>query len=1196
MAQRLKSLELQGYKTFANRTLFVFSEAVTAIVGPNGSGKSNIADAIRWVLGEQSFTLLRGRKTEDMIFSGSELRARAGMAQATMVFDNAEQWLPIEFSEVAITRRAYRDGQNEYLINGQRVRLKDVNELLARSGLAERTYTVIGQGLVDVALALKAEDRRQLFEEAAAIGLYRDRREEALRRLDATKRNIERIYDLLSEIEPRLRSLEKQVKRLEEYEQVRSVLKQLLLEWYGYHWHREQKELILQKEFVKQREQAIHQMRIQLAVKEEELSQIRLQTNAKREQLSQWQQALNRLIEAHYLNARQLAVFEERLSSLRSTRMNLEAECNRFREEEKYLEEKLQEAQQEQAALEAEYQGVFEQTKVAREKFAQQNEQYNQKKAALEAINAQYTALLRQNAESEARLHELMQRRTQRVNLSKEREAEVANLEKELLLKKEELEGFRQERATHLETYHRYQQLLERLEQELQVKLDQRIDKQKQRAKLEAERVKLSTQLTVLEQADQALTDYSQAVKALYRQRERNGIVGVLGSMLHIPPEYEIAVAAYLGEFAEMILIRDADRAAKAAEFLSKENLRGVLLPLEGKAVSTEVPALTKKGTIGWLKDLIQIDSPYQDVLEKVFYRVLLVENSKIAQEYQRTLSDPPILVTLNGELYYPQGWMVSAGKIEAGKLRRPREKQEIRQRLHLLEKQITTLDQEINDLEKQIEQTHTQKATLHQQRARIQEKLNAIEKESNQRNQELERTRIRQELIVRQLGELQIESISLQNEIETEKKTIEAIGQQLPRLEVQLREQSQQLAEVSLEQLIREVDQWEAYLQTAERSLSSARKRTQERLQQLERVKQRILHLEEQQQDTEQQITDIEAKIATLKDQEQENQQKQNELLIKIEPLKQEIEGEESQLEAFNGEIQELQHSLLQQEQSVAQLRITLTRQQERFDALRRKIEEDFGLVAFEYDEDVSGQRPLPLEGMVETLPNVLQISPDLEENIRRYRQQLRRLGPVSQEAKVEYEQVKERYRFMQEQIADLLKAEADILEILRQLDQTIRQDFLKTYEAVAEEFKTIFMRLFKGGSARLFLTDPDDLTNAGIEIEARLPGKRTQGLSLLSGGERSLTAVALIFALLKVSPTPFCVLDEVDAMLDEANVGRFQEVLRELSRNTQFIIVTHNRNTVQVADIIYGVTMGRDSTSQVMSLKLDELDRVIG
>ncbi len=402
--------------------------------------------------------------------------------------------------------------------------------------------------------------------------------------------------------------------------------------------------------------------------------------------------------------------------------------------------------------------------------------------------------------------------------------------------------------------------------------------------------------------------------------------------------------------------------------------------------------------------------------------------------------------------------------------------------------------------------------------------------------------------------------------------------------------------AEVSLEQLQREGDQWEAYRKATERSLNSARSGMEERLRQLEMVKQNLHNLSKRQQEAERQISEVDGSIADLKSKEQECNQQQNEILAKIQPLMQAIEAADSQFEGLNSEVQELQRILLSQEQSFAQVRIALTRQQERFDAMRGKIEGAFGLVAFEYEEDMSGQPPLPLDGMVETLPNIQQIPPDLEENIKRYRQQLRRLGPVNQESRAEYEQVKERYHFMQEQIADLLRAEADILELIQQLDQTIRKDFLRTYEAVAEEFKNIFMRLFKGGSARLFLTDSDDIANAGIEIEARLPGKRTQGLSLLSGGERSLTAVALIFALLKVSPTPFCVLDEVDAMLDEANVGRFQEILRELSQNTQFIIVTHNRNTVQVADIIYGVTLGRDSTSQVMSLKLEELDRVIG
>ena len=1196
MAQRLKSLELQGYKTFANKTLFVFSDSVTAIVGPNGSGKSNIADAIRWVLGEQSYALLRGRKTEDMIFSGSELRARAGMAQATMIFDNSDQWLPIEYSEVAITRRAYRDGQNEYLINGQRVRLKDVNELLARSGLSERTYTVIGQGLVDVALALKAEDRRQLFEEAAAIGLYRDRREEALRRLDATKRNIERVYDLLSEIEPRLKSLEKQVKRLEEYEQIRNLLKELLLEWYGYHWHREQKELILQKEYVRQREQAIEALRFQLEKKEQELAKIRTQTLAKREQLAQWQQELNRLRESHYANARQLAVLSERKEALRSAIMNFSAEQNRLLEEQKYLEEKTCEAKEEQSTIEKEYKEIAARAQAARLEFEQQQQEYNNKKAALEALKLQYNSLLRQNAEAEARLNEMTIRRKQRLIFKMEKEEELASLEKVLHVKQKELDQLSLEQAKHTQELEANQRALEDIQRQMQSKLDLKRDKQNERTIIETERVKWLTHLSVLEQADQALTDYSQAVQVLCRQKETPEVLGVLSSLLHIPPAYEVAVAAYLGEFADTVLIRDLATAVSLADFLSKENLRGILLPLNEPMVSVETPDLTKQGTIGWLKDLIDIEPRFKNALDKIFYRVLLVENAEVAREYQKDLSDPPLIVTLNGELYYPQGLIVSAGKIEAGKLRRPREKQEIHHKIALLDEQIQALDQVINELERRIEESREGQSKLQQQQAQAQEKLKNVERQTNQLHQELERTRIRQEILKRQLAELQNEGNDLDRDIENEKKRIQEFTQQIPILETQIRDQSQRFAEVSLEQLQREVDQWEVYRKATERSLNSARSRMEERIRQHELVKQNLQVLAEKQQEAQQQIQEVEASIADLQSKEQEYDQQQSVIVAKMQPLMQEIEAAESQFEALNREIQELQRTILNQEQAFAQLRIALTRQQERFDALRRKIEEDFGLVAFEYEEDMSGQHPLPLDGMVETLPNIPQIPPDLEENIKRYRQQLRRLGPVSQEARVEYEQVKERYQFMQEQIADLLQAEADILELIRQLDQTIRKDFLTTYEAVAEEFKNIFVRLFKGGSARLFLTNPDDLSTAGIEIEARLPGKRTQGLSLLSGGERSLTAVALIFALLKVSPTPFCVLDEVDAMLDEANVGRFQEVLRELSQNTQFIIVTHNRNTVQVADILYGVTMGRDSTSQVMSLKLDELDQVIG
>ena len=333
MPARLKSFELHGYKTFASRNEFLFSDGITAIVGPNGSGKSNIADALRWVLGEQSFGLLRAKKTEDMIFSGSENRPRAGMASATVVFDNSDSWLPIDFVEVGITRRAYRDGENEYLLNGQRVRLKDVSEVLAKSGLAERTYTIIGQGLVDAALSLKAEERRRLFEEAAGIGLHRARREESLKRLETTRRNLERVQDILAELQPRLRSLERQARRAEEYDRMKADLKVVLREWYGYHWHKAQAELVeAQNTAKKQDDELSHVQSTQLDL-DQKLSTFRAQIDELRAQLTEWHKQLTALHQRREALSREQAVNSERSRLLQKQLEQLSREQLRMEEE-----------------------------------------------------------------------------------------------------------------------------------------------------------------------------------------------------------------------------------------------------------------------------------------------------------------------------------------------------------------------------------------------------------------------------------------------------------------------------------------------------------------------------------------------------------------------------------------------------------------------------------------------------------------------------------------------------------------------------------------------------------------------------------------------------------------------------------------------------------------------------------------------
>jgi chromosome segregation protein len=355
MPLRLKSLELQGYKTFASKATFEFAGGITAIVGPNGSGKSNIADALRWVLGEQSYSLLRGKKTEDMIFNGSEHRARASMASAHILFDNTDGWLPVDFSEVGMTRRAYRDGHNDYLLNDQQVRLRDLNELLSASGLADRTYTIMGQGLVDASLALKAEDRRKLFEEAAGVGLYRMRREEALKRLENTRRNLERVLDIMSELEPRLRSLERQSKRAIEYSRAQADLKIILREWYGYHWHKAQQDLTDALDAVRAQEARLQEARKAHAQAQGEYNTFRERLSGLRMQLNGWHRQSSELHSQQEQVSRELAVLEERRRSLLESQTSALTDKERASGEEKIARERLAEAEQEVARLSSEY-------------------------------------------------------------------------------------------------------------------------------------------------------------------------------------------------------------------------------------------------------------------------------------------------------------------------------------------------------------------------------------------------------------------------------------------------------------------------------------------------------------------------------------------------------------------------------------------------------------------------------------------------------------------------------------------------------------------------------------------------------------------------------------------------------------------------------------------------------------------------
>lgn len=1205
---RLKSLELQGYKTFASRTLFEFADMITCIVGPNGSGKSNIADSMRWVLGEQSYSLLRGKKTEDMIFSGSEQRPRAGMASATITFDNENNWLPIDFGEVAITRRAYRDGTNEYLINGQRVRLKDVSELLAQSGLAERTYTIIGQGLVDAALALKAEERRRLFEEAAGIGLYRTRREEALRRLETTRRNLERVQDILAELQPRLRSLERQARRAQEYDQVRSDLKVLLREWYGYHWNKTQADLAEALEIAHQRELSLDEVRREHSGLDEQVGNLHEKTQAVRAQLNSWHRQLAELHSQRETIIRSLAVADERQRSYHEQSKSLDAEAARLLEERVVFENRLETLQQEITIREDDLKVAANQLEQASTALASRQLERRVIDEKLRIARQESGNLNQRQNKLQARQIEMQNQRTRSLEVLEQTQKAALAAENELTQAIAHMQTALTERDKALEQRKNAELQLQNHQEKL-LGLSRDLQQANERkAALMAEQARLKARLDILVQAENAFSGYGEGSKLLLQAAGQSRLTGarqVLSNQLEVPAELETAISASLGDYLDAVLMEHS--LDEALDLLSGAAKRGVLLPLAAMKPAGILPDMPDiNGWVGVASGLVHTSAELRPLLDLLLGQVVVVRDRAAARRVLGKLASSNLTenfpgaraVTLTGEVFYASGPVLAgAGERQGqGLLSRPRQRKELSEQMDDLQQRLELAKIEADKLIKK--QVAQQSEEVH-----YREVVKEARRNEDIAIQEASRVQSMKDQAERQNRWQKEQARRLQTELDDSQKLIQQLSEEIKQAEAlleqargQARQYQSQLEELALDDLQAALAHWSTRQAVAERAVQDGRDRLQDLAAAINRSQaaySQVLHRQKQ----------IESGLADLENERQTSRERESVLaaeIIELEQLIRPAEIDLAGLEEKQTGMQSVQSSARQAlsaaEHNHAQARIQLARRQETLENLRRRIEDDFGLVAFEYAEEVSGPTPLPLDGMVEQLPVVYELALDIDDNIKRQRAQLRRMGPINPEAQNEFKEVSERFAFMNDQVADLAKAEADIHEVIRELDGMMQREFHKTFEAVAGEFRQIFTRMFGGGSARLILTNEDDLANTGIDIEARLPGRRTQGLSLLSGGERSLTATALVFSLLKVSPTPFCVLDEVDAMLDESNVGRFRDLLRELSHNTQFIVVTHNRNTVQAADVIYGVTMGRDSASQVLSLKLDQVSQLVG
>jgi len=1191
---RLKSLELHGYKTFASKTRFEFAEGITAIVGPNGSGKSNIADAIRWVLGEQSYGLLRGKKTEDMIFSGSEQRPRAGMASALITFDNSDGGLPIEFSEVSIGRSAYRDGGNEYLLNDARVRLKDIDELLARCGLSERTYTIIGQGLVDAALSLKPEERRRLFEEAAGIGLFRSRREESLRRLEATKHNLERVLDILSELSPRVDSLRRQAKRAGEFETVRSELKDVLLQWHGYHWRIAQQEVGAARAAAVTAEQALAALRLSQEQSDGRFVDVRNTLGALRAQLNSWHRQASELHRNRESLSRELAVNEERLRAIERSQEEAAAALTAAEAERAALEERAAEYGRELERMQAERGEVgrqLQQAESAREvreaERLAREEQRQSLRAALQELESEMVRCEAHSAQMSQRLAELAEREAAAVRMlgdvraaAQAHGATVADGAKAWEQEKARLENAQADRTRAAGAASDSQTSVDRARESLSKKRE--------------EEVRLRARSEVLAQAEKELLGYGGGLRHLLGRSQQGTLAGVLGALaaqLEVKAEHEAAIAAALGEFQESVLLQESDSLESALEALGGTSAgRTGLLALPGLTPPEPVPLPSDGDVVGRASELVRAPAALRPALDSLLGNAVVVRTRAAARRIAAGLPIHAKAVTLSGEVFHPAGPVLAGRGEGSSSLSRAREIREIGDALRAAQNASAEAERKLAEAEehhRRASQEAEEKALAVEERQHAEQALRLIMEEAR-RAQAAKEEEVRWQEARR--AELESERQTVAREEERLALETDALRGKIEQGRGDLRAAAAEPAEEAAAEAGADIPHWKTQLALAEqsvRTLETRRTDAEEALKRaaaaLEERRHRVQSLEEEQ-------ASLESSIRSLREDEARISASIHETQGLIEPAEKQLaeaESEQGLLEAGEAESRLRLHST---ERQYTQAQVDLARRQEELEGLRRRIEDDFGLVEFEYASEVTGPNPFPLENLVERLPHVESVTPEVEDLVNRRRSQLRRMGAINPEATKEYTEVKERFDFLHTQVQDLQKAEVQLREVIAELDTMMREAFQQTFQAVAEEFPKIFMRLFGGGSAKLTLTDSEGEGDEGIDITARLPGRRPQGLALLSGGERSLAATALIFALLKVSPTPFCVLDEVDAMLDESNVGRFRELLTELSRQTQFVVVTHNRNTVQAAQVIYGVSMGSDSASQVISLRLDE------
>jgi chromosome segregation protein len=1229
----LKRLELHGFKSFAPRTVLEFSPGITAIVGPNGSGKSNISDGIRWVLGEQSMRLLRGKRSDDVIFAGGQGRATAQMAEVGLVLDNTAGWLPSDYAEVTVARRSFRSGDSEYLTNGQRGRLKDMLLLLAQARISHDSYTVIGQGQIDQALSLRAEERRGLFEDAAGIRQFQAQRNEAEQKLTLTQSNLARLRDILGEIEPRLAPLAEQARRAREFAGAHDDLLRLLRIWYRWQWVDLHAASAATDTSERELSSRIGQLQALLAEQDERIATLRQERETLLGQLGVLRRERGAGLDGLQVAERELAVACERATSVDQQIRELRAEQEEQEEaiiagraHAEMLEAQVARANETAEATARKLDGFESADHVARQE--QERQEARLRAAQRDVIQAQARL-----GAAQTELGRLQRQVGERNRILAARRDSMAQLQRKLAAAEQALEerrqSFEQARAG-------VENLVGQREQLSHEIAEAQLGLEALRAAAgdgERERRAASDRLALLEEWRRNMEGLSDGLRTLLSSEDadRPTVVGVVSQIISAPAGLEGALEAALGSFLHAAIMPTRRDAHAAAHWLrDRQGGRTTMLWLDGLGDSEklpDMPAPDGERFFGFAHDRMECPPEMRPALTRALQGAYIVHDLDCAAKEWGDKPSAPV-VTLTGEYLHPRGWLRGGASLatdgrQAGQLTRERELRQLPAEIERLASRVaeTQADYERATLQQQErrQSEHTLAGDLQRAEEAAQESARSV----TALQREYERTQSEEHAGQSVADQLAAEVAGIEQEIAA---TIERVAEQ---------ERSQQETTELIEDIQAEMDDLVERNRAQQDELTQLRTTMALEQQEARVLSQRVEQARGQLRETETQFARRNARLQAMTTQHTElielietQEATVTETRDRVGILSEQLRVGDARQSDLEQQALDLERGQSAERQELAGLEVEYRRvmveaqrARDAIETLLRQIREDLAEggedgASAEGDDNQpneTGDSEALLAGLLsgqsaEADALSAEDMTRLRRQIDQLRARIKNLGGYDPDAPQAYEELKTRYDFLTSQVRDMEQASTNLRDIIVELDATMRRQFEETFKIVNVRFQRHFTTLFRGGAARLELTaprrDPDDDDEdvdevvapkrpgfGGVEVFVQIPGKKVQDLSLLSGGERAMVSAALLFALLETNPPPFCLLDEVDAALDEANVVRFCEILQTLAEQTQFIVITHNRVTMTHADAIYGVSMGGDSTSRVISMKLAEV-----